>query len=286
MGIKEAVTPAFLLFIALIFLIGQGAITLATTSGSNQSANLTIYDEIDLNVNLVKVSNSRIVFYANYTNSSNSIINVTLGNGACSVKFDFNGSFSPGVSMEFNNSAWVWQYNRTFNHKGTHTFQVNCTSDYGNLTLNGGGPAPSYTFPNNQNYVILINGNLNINEKIHVPSSSTVIFSAKGDIIVNETVGEISSSTSPTIEGLYSADRHFIAGAELNNCPTADLRLNIAGSVVANAGRTNGTFQNNRDLCAGNLANPSVTFIERPDFILNYPDLTKFNLRHWREVAP
>jgi hypothetical protein len=155
-----------------------------------------------------------------------------------------------------------------------------------NLTLTGLG----YTFPANQNYVILINGNLNINEKIHIPVGSTVIFSAKGDITVNKDIGEGVSSAAPTIEGLYSADGNFIADGN-NNCPTVDLRLNVAGTVVANAGRTNGgrnngTFVNRRDLCSQNANFPSVTFIERPDFMLNYPSLAGYNPRSWREVAP
>jgi hypothetical protein len=84
---------------------------------------------------------------------------------------------------------------------------------------------------------------------------------------------------------LYSADNDFIADGA-NSCPAADLRLNIGGSVVANAGRSNGTFVNNRDLCAGNSSNHSVSFIERPDFMLNYPHFVKQNIRVWQEVAP
>ncbi len=35
--------------------------------------------------------------------------------------------------MDFSNL--IWTYNQSFNYKGTHVFQVNCTSDYGNITL-------------------------------------------------------------------------------------------------------------------------------------------------------
>jgi hypothetical protein len=151
----------------------------------------------------------------------------------------------------------------------------------GNLTLNGS----SYTFPEGQNFVILINGNLNINEEIHIPVGSTVIFSAKGDITANKTIGEGASSAAWTIEGLYSADRNFVADGN-NSCPTVDLRLNVAGSVVANAGRGGGTFVNNRDMCADNSSYPSVSFIERPDFMLNYPTLVQQTIRAWQDVAP
>jgi hypothetical protein len=152
----------------------------------------------------------------------------------------------------------------------------------GDLYLNGSG----YTFPGGKNFIILINGDLFINEKIIVPVGSTVIFSAKGDITVSESIGEAATSTSPTIEGVYSADYNFITDIDGNNCPTADLRLNIEGSVIANAGRGGGTFINNRHLCDINASDPSVSFIERPDFILNYPSFIKQRVRIWQEVAP
>jgi len=148
------------------------------------------------------------------------------------------------------------------------------------LTINA-----DYTFPANQSFIILINGNLTINGKIKVPVGSTAIFSAKGNITVNKTVGETVSSTASTIEGLYSADRDFIADGT-NSCPTIDKRLNVAGSVIANAGRGGGTFTNNRTLCEGNSTNPSVSFTERPDFMLNYPSMVKQTTRAWQEVAP
>jgi len=138
------------------------------------------------------------------------------------------------------------------------------------------------------NYIILINGDLNINAKILVPVGSTAIFSAKGNITVDRSLGELSSSTTPTIEGLYSADGNFIADG-LKDCSVGpDLRLNIAGSVIANAGRpqTNGTFVNNRTLCRGNTSNPSVNFIERPDFMLNYPSFVTQTTRSWQDEKP
>ena len=132
--IKKREIKAYLLFFLLaaaFFLINAGA----TNSGSSENANLTIYDEIDLNGDLVKISNQQFAFYANFTNSSNSVINQTQGNGNCSAEFNFSGSYTSPVKMTFN-ASYVWVYNRTFNYKGTHQFRVNCTSAYGNVTLN------------------------------------------------------------------------------------------------------------------------------------------------------
>ncbi len=160
----------------------------------------------------------------------------------------------------------------------------------GDLTIN----SPVTFGPGN--FIILVDNNLNINAKIRVPVGSTVIFSAKGNITVNRTVGEATASTACdiathagcSIEGLYSADNNFIVDGQ-NNCSIGpDLRLNIAGSVIANAGRpqTTGTFVNNRTLCAGNTSNPAVSFVERPDFMLNYPSTVTQTTRTWQDVAP
>jgi len=159
----------------------------------------------------------------------------------------------------------------------------------GNLDLTGSG----ITFGENQNFIILVNGDLTINERILVPIGSTVVFSVKGDITVNKAIGEQASLAcnvlthdNCTIEGLYSADGKFIAEGDRNCAAGADLRLNIAGSVIANAGRLGGSFVNKRDLCRSNSLYPSVTFTERPDFYLNYPSLTQIIPTAWREVAP
>jgi hypothetical protein len=155
-------------------------------------------------------------------------------------------------------------------------YQIN-----GNTTLSGAG----ITFGAG-NYIILINGDLTIKERITVPTGSTVIFSSSGNITIDKSIGEASiSSTTPTIEGIYSADNKFVADGN-KNCPTSDLRLNIAGSVIANAGRTGGTFVNNRTLCNNNSFYPSVSFIERPDFMLSFPSLVRQTTRAWQDVAP
>lgn len=150
----------------------------------------------------------------------------------------------------------------------------------GNLSLN------AFNFPTNQDYVILVNGDLTINGRITVPVGSTAIFSATGNITVDRNVGEAASSSSPTIQGIYSADRSFIVSG-INNCATgADLRLNVAGTVITNAGAIGGSFQNNRDLCAQDPFYPTVQFQERADFILNTPNFLKVPNFTYQEIAP
>lgn len=140
------------------------------------------------------------------------------------------------------------------------------------------------------NCVFLINGNLNILGNITVNPGATATFIVSGNIYVNQAVGNNPTTdittTTPQIEGFYSTDNSFIIQG-IDNCSVgADKRLNIAGSVVVNAGLTVGTFQNNRDLCIGNVSCPVFSIQERPDFILNAPELIKYQNTIYREEAP
>lgn len=158
----------------------------------------------------------------------------------------------------------------------------------------------SYTFPTiaqGKAFVFLINGNLRLMGNILVPvGNSHVTFTAYSDIIIDKGVGVPTSTTSCdytqvghpgcNIEGFYSADRNFVFdGAP--SCPgTADKRVNIAGSIVANARYIGGYVQNLRDLCDGNLQCPSYTVTERPDLMLTAPSFLKHPNSVWQEVAP
>jgi hypothetical protein len=150
-----------------------------------------------------------------------------------------------------------------------------------NLTLNS-----TYTFAGNNDYVILVNGNLIINTKILVDPGSTVLFAAKKDIIVGKDVGESDpNSTSRDLEGYYSAGiKFYIDGA--NTCPgTQDKRLNMQGAIVANAdGSGIGAFEINRDMC--NNSCPVLSIQARPDFVINAPATYLHTTIIQQEVAP
>ena len=145
------------------------------------------------------------------------------------------------------------------------------------MTLN------AFSFPANQNYVFLINGTLTINGTITVPVGSTALFSSSGNIIFAPTVGTPATSTTISLAGWYVAGGSIILPTA-GNC--TDLRLNIAGSLVANAEGGGGTLQNNRDLCGNDSTTPTVSFLQRLDFILNAPQFLKDQLTVSQEVAP
>lgn len=155
-----------------------------------------------------------------------------------------------------------------------------------NQSLTIAGIGTNNTLPSGQNYVILVNGDLNIDSSIHVPVGSTLLISASGNINVASTVGSAYNSTASDLEGYFSADKSFII-LGTNNCSVGpDLRLNVAGGITVNAALGGGTFQNNRDLCANDIYCPVFTIQQRPDFLLNAPTFLRQTNYTWQEVAP
>ena len=157
----------------------------------------------------------------------------------------------------------------------------------GNLTLN------TFNVPAAGNYVILVNGNLTLNGNITTPNGSTITFIVSGDIHVASGVGTTTPACpAPAIrtgnlQAFFSADRSFIIDGA-SDCPNnvSDRQLSIEGAVVVNAGQNGGNFDNQRDLCTNNINYPSISIKERPDFILNAPDLLRGANFIFQEVAP
>lgn len=149
----------------------------------------------------------------------------------------------------------------------------------GNVGLN------TYTFPAGQDYVFLIDGNLTFLGNVLVPvnSDTSVVYSVSGNIIIPTTVGVAPTVTTPNLSGIFSTDGSFILQST-NSCN--DLRVNIAGAVVVNAGRRGGTLQNDRDLCGNNLTNPSMQITQRLDMVLTMPEFVKLQRITSEEVAP
>jgi len=154
----------------------------------------------------------------------------------------------------------------------------------GNMSLN------AFTVGADRDIVILANGNVNIQGAVDVPNTSTLTVISAGNIVVPSSIGTAASCPAPanaTIEGFYSADDNFVLESAANcTTNTADLQLNVQGSIVVNADKDGGSFVNNRTLCTNNSSYPSFTIKERPDFILNAPDIIKTQSFIWEEVAP
>ncbi|MCL5970214.1 MAG: hypothetical protein M1450_01795 [Patescibacteria group bacterium] len=138
-------------------------------------------------------------------------------------------------------------------------------------------PRPTYTFSAGKNYVFLVNGDLTINTNIVVPIGSTATFIVNGNITVKKGVTDL--------QGIYSTDKNFvIEGA--STCPSSDSQLTIQGSVIVNVGLSTFSLINNRNLCLLNETTPAYVFVERPDFLLNLPQLIRVENRAWQEMVP
>lgn len=187
---------------------------------------------------------------------------------------------------------------------GTADCTLSATLPSGVYSVNGNLSLNSYTFAAGQ-YVFLVNGTLTVKGNVLVPKGSSAVFSASQNIVIDKSVGNATISTecnpnaTPTncnLEGFYSADRQIIVDANPvplsgSKCPTgSDIRLHVAGALIANAqfNTVAGTewFENRRDLCTRNRQYPSVSFYERPDFLLNAPVAVRSANTISQEVAP
>ncbi|MBN2330698.1 MAG: hypothetical protein JXC85_02685 [Candidatus Aenigmarchaeota archaeon] len=81
-----------------------------------------------------------ILFFANYSNSSDVPINAGMGN--CQIRYDrnddldYNDTGEGWINMSFNASSGFWENMTNLTYKGILNFQVNCTSpSYDNLLL-------------------------------------------------------------------------------------------------------------------------------------------------------
>ncbi len=219
------------------------------------------------------------------------------GKNGVSPSFGTNGGSASQTSWQVGSSAYPDVFTDTHNSIPTSYGFLSETADSSGINPStissiGNTSSPGYYKTSNSltintpvtfssgNSVIFVNGDLIINKNIIIPkgSGSTAIFSASGSITVDSSVTEI--------DGLFSADRNFTLNSS-SNCPsTGDNQLIIQGSIIANAGRTGGTFINNRTLCGSNSLSPSVKFVERPDFMLNYPSVVIQTTRAWQDSAP
>lgn len=117
--------------IFIIFMLFYVVKIEASSYGTSGTARLNISDDTDSST---KFSLQNFTFYSNYTNTTSSI-NVTLGNGYCNISFNETGTYGAWQAMRYNSTFQDFTFNRNFTYKGIHSFWVNCTSNYGNISL-------------------------------------------------------------------------------------------------------------------------------------------------------
>jgi hypothetical protein len=173
---------------------------------------------------------------------------------------------------------------------GTLVRDVKVSYRNGDLGFN---PSQTWTVPAGEKRVIFVNGNLTFSQTpetiITVQPGGFLAFIVSGDIIFDPTVGHTSTSDlvasnslQPNIEGVFIANGRII----LQSAGSDDKKFVGAGSFVGWSGvDLKRTFEKGQLGRIRNNTTPVETFIYRPDFLLNTPELLKSTEMVWREVS-
>jgi len=124
-----------------------------------------------------------------------------------------------------------------------------------------------------ESYVVLVNGDMNINYNVSVAGGGFLMFVVNGTLSVDPLV--------TNMEGLYVIDDVFVTTSQFEEGVTVDVPLSVEGSVVAWGG-----VQMSRDIGLDGSTTPTETFTYRPDLLANMPELLKSFTLSWQEKAP
>ncbi len=117
----------------------------------------------------------------------------------------------------------------------------------------------------NEQYVVFVDGDLNIDANITVADGGFLAFIVNGDVSVGSSVTDL--------QGIFISDNDFIT-------ESGATQLDVRGTVVAW-----GTTSFGRDLGTGNISSPAEKFTYRPDFLTNMPNKMKSFVMQWEEVV-
>jgi hypothetical protein len=144
-----------------------------------------------------------------------------------------------------------------------------------NLNLSG------LTISGGQKYILLVDGNVNINGYINVVPGSFLMIVSSGDVVMGSNLGQELGETSSTkvVDGWYVADG--VIRVSSTGDQNTDLRFVGRGSFVAWGG-----FDMMRDRGAKNNSEPPQKFVYRSDMLLSAPDVIKMKSKEYSEFAP
>jgi hypothetical protein len=166
-------------------------------------------------------------------------------------------------------------------HTGDTTFSSKPASGTyfvdGNLTIDTAAWAVGAT----EDIIVLVDGNLTINQDITLTDPGFVAFIVNGNIIVDPSVGVAHTSSTPALEGVYitSPTGTFHTGPSTSS---GSERFVGEGIFIA------GDFELERDLDALGVNNTtsSELFIYNPALLISMPDQMRDVPVTWQEVAP
>jgi hypothetical protein len=151
----------------------------------------------------------------------------------------------------------------------------------GNLTVSG---PTAWSVTDGENIVVLVDGDLTINQDITLSGTGFVSFIVNGDITVASAVGADCTPTcgsTPVVEGIYITSPTGTFNTGTSGDPTGE-RFVGEGIFIA------GDFNLQRDLSSlgqNNLASAEL-FIYNPQLLVTMPDEMRDLPVTWQEVAP
>jgi hypothetical protein len=139
--------------------------------------------------------------------------------------------------------------------------------------------ASTWNVASNEELVIFVNGNLTINQEIHVATGGFLAFIVKGKVTFANTIGHNTFTlTTANVEGVYISDQQIVIQGGLAG---GDRKFVGEGSFIGWGGVTLGrTYANKSD----NDTQPTELFRYRPDLMINVPERMKKPLYGWQET--
>jgi hypothetical protein len=201
------------------------------------------------------------------------------------VSFGGSGSFGEGApNWQVQDSSIdlsAFNYNYFSSHIATTDFPCNpsessCWANLGsgNYQYSGTMNMPGSTINiNSRTIVVLVNGGLNINEKIRVADDAFLAFIVNGSINIDGDVTE--TGINPALEGIYFSQGTIATGE-------SDKEFVGKGIFAAQGG-----FNLQRDLGdTDNQTTPAETFIFDPRLLVEMPEALQKATMSWTEIAP
>lgn len=148
-----------------------------------------------------------------------------------------------------------------------------------------------WSLNNNDSIVIFVNGNLNINSTITVPTAALpqkpfLGFIVSGNITIGSNVGTatFASTSNGQVQGFYLADGQILVPTV--GAAGTDLKLVAEGTFAAGGGISiKRDFRNGGNGLMNNEF-PVALFTYRPDIFRSVPDRMKVPLTVWKEATP
>lgn len=157
----------------------------------------------------------------------------------------------------------------------------------GNLTVQN-----PWNVANGEKYVIFVDGNLTLTDGngssdalINVEEGGFLAFIVKGNINIDASLGNSTlTSTAANLEGVYMADG-TLSTLSRGTAGGGDDRFVGEGVFVGWDGvDLNRDFSDGSSRSLQNNSKPAETFIYRPDFLVNMPDIMLVPIRLWQET--